>query len=61
MSELWLTIEADRALYADRGRDVILCDRLASPITLVVRVNEISAAALRRQLNANAPPTGSEA
>jgi hypothetical protein len=23
---MWITIEVERALYVDRGRDVILCD-----------------------------------
>jgi hypothetical protein len=36
MSE-WLTIECERALYVDRGRTPVLCDRLPSPITLVVK------------------------
>lgn len=37
MSE-WRTIECERVLYVDRGRTVILCDRLPSPITLVVKL-----------------------
>jgi hypothetical protein len=37
MSE-WLTIECERALYVDRGRETVLCDRLPSPITLVVKL-----------------------
>lgn len=34
----WIVVEADRALYADRGRGVVLCDRLPSPVTLLLRV-----------------------
>jgi hypothetical protein len=33
----WLTITADRALYLDQGKDAILCDRLPSPVTLVLK------------------------
>jgi hypothetical protein len=36
--EEWLTLECERAHYVDRGRDVILCDRLPSPVTLVVKL-----------------------
>jgi hypothetical protein len=34
----WLTLDCERALYVHRGRNVILCDRLPSPITLVVKL-----------------------
>ena len=34
----WITIDVERALYVDRGREVILCDRLPSPATLVIKV-----------------------
>lgn len=37
MSE-WLILHCERALYVDRGRTVILCDRLPNPVTLVVRL-----------------------
>lgn len=33
----WITIECERALYVHRGKTVILCDRLPSPVTLVVK------------------------
>ena len=36
-SESWETIECERVLYVDRGKNVILCDRLPSPVTLVVK------------------------
>lgn len=39
---MWRTIKARRVLYADYGRDVILCDRLHSgAVTLVADVEEI--------------------
>lgn len=50
MSE-WLTIECTRALYADRGREVILCDRLPAPVTLVVEVSGEAKERLRAELN----------
>lgn len=34
----WITVEAQCALYADRGKTVVLCDRLPRPVTLVLRV-----------------------
>jgi len=33
----WETIECERALYVSRGKAAILCDRLPSPVTLVVK------------------------
>lgn len=33
---LWATVTAKRALIADFGRDVIVCDRLPSPVTLIL-------------------------
>jgi hypothetical protein len=36
IEDRWVTVEADRALYVSRGVNTILCDRLPSPITLVV-------------------------
>ena len=36
---MWITIEAERALYVDPGRDVILCDRgHRGRVTLVIKV-----------------------
>ena len=35
----WITIEAERALIVDRGRDVVLCDRgYPGPVTLVLKI-----------------------
>jgi hypothetical protein len=37
----WVTIEANRVLYVDRGRDVILCDRgHRGPVTLVIQIED---------------------
>lgn len=37
----WITIEAERVLYVDRGRDVILCDRgHKGPVTLVLKISD---------------------
>lgn len=33
---LWITLECSRVLYVDRGRETILCDRIPSPVTLVI-------------------------
>lgn len=35
---MWITIEAERILYVDRGRNVILCDRLPEAGTLVLEI-----------------------
>lgn len=36
----WVYIKAQRALYVDRGRDVILCDRLQpGEVELVLRID----------------------
>jgi hypothetical protein len=34
----WIVLDCSRALYVGRGRDTILCDRLPSPVTLVVKL-----------------------
>ena len=34
----WVTLECERAHYVHRGVNVILCDRLPSPVTLVVKL-----------------------
>jgi hypothetical protein len=36
----WATIDAETALYVDRGRETILCDRLPSPVTLVLKIKQ---------------------
>lgn len=46
MSE-WLQIDVERALYVDRGANVILCDRLPSPVTLVVELSDAALEKLR--------------
>lgn len=33
----WVTVQAERALYVDHGVETILCDRLASPIIIVLK------------------------
>jgi tRNA A37 threonylcarbamoyladenosine synthetase subunit TsaC/SUA5/YrdC len=38
MKYVWVTIDAERALYVDRGVETILCDRLPGPVTLVLKV-----------------------
>lgn len=35
--DVWVTVTADKALYVDFGRDVVACDRLPSPITLILK------------------------
>jgi hypothetical protein len=35
--EDWATISADRVLYLDEGREQVLCDRLPSPVTLLIK------------------------
>lgn len=51
---LWLIIEAERAFYVDRGREVILCDRLPSPSTLVLRISPEQFDKLRRDMSLTA-------
>lgn len=48
----WVTIDADRVLYVDRGVDVILCDR-DIPHELVVKLTDEQAAKLAAQLVSN--------
>jgi len=50
----WFTLNVERALYADRGRDAILCDRLPSPTTLVVKISNAERERLKRELLENA-------
>lgn len=33
----WETIECERVLYVSEGKERVLCDRLPSPVTLVVK------------------------
>jgi hypothetical protein len=47
---VWVTIAADRALYADHGRDVILCDRIPTPATLVLLLTPEQVEAVRTAL-----------
>lgn len=49
MDDGWLTLECERALYVDRGSDLILCDRLPSPVTMVLKLSEKAAARLRAE------------
>lgn len=37
MADRWVTVHVERALYVDYGINTILCDRLPSPITLVLK------------------------
>ncbi len=49
---VWITIEAERILYVDRGRNVILCDRLPGAGTLVLQLTtEQVATALKQMAN----------
>ena len=53
----WIIIDAERALYVDRGRDVILCDRGHSgPVTLVLKVSERSLRAAVDEFHQQPPP-----
>ncbi len=36
-AEGWITVRADAAHYVDYGRDPIVCDRLARPVTLLLK------------------------
>lgn len=45
MSE-WVTIEAERVLYVERGRTVIACDRgFSGPVTLIVKLRNLEESA----------------
>lgn len=47
-ADQWITLEAERVLYVDRGRDVILCDRdCRGPVTLVLRLSKAAWQTLR--------------
>lgn len=35
---MWITVDVERALYADRGRNVILCELMPGPQTLVLKL-----------------------
>lgn len=48
MSAAYVCLHVERALYADFGREVILCDRLPAPAVLVVKVTREE---LRRALD----------
>ena len=50
----WVTIAAERVLYVDRGREVILCDRQATP-EIVVQLSSEALASLRKQINGQGP------
>jgi hypothetical protein len=54
---VWITVEADRALYVDRGNTVVLCDRLPSPVTLVLLVASREAESSPRQVEDDGPGT----
>lgn len=49
MSE-WITVNCERALYVDRGRDVIACDRLSSNVTMLLKVAAAEIETMRQQL-----------
>jgi len=49
----WLTIQTERALYVDQGRETILCDRLPPAATLVVCLSSESTDELRQALRSN--------
>ncbi len=50
----WITLTAERALYVQHGRTVVLCDRLPSPVTLVLKLDAESLNA-RAALSGKAP------
>jgi hypothetical protein len=57
----WVTLDCERALYVDRGRDTILCDRLPSPITLVVKLaSAMSAGTAETQSGSGRKPASAE-
>lgn len=48
MTHRWITIEAERVLYVDRGRDAILCDRgHRGRVTMVLELSDDEAHKLR--------------
>jgi hypothetical protein len=51
MAEYWLQLDASRVLYVDRGVNVILCDRLPSDVTLVVKMTDEQIAAFIKDAN----------
>lgn len=46
MTDNWVTIDAECVLYVDRGTTTILCDRLPSPVTLVLKISDSQEAKL---------------
>ena len=51
---MWLQIEVQRALYVDRGRDIILCDRNIVGErggTLLLNISENAILRLRHELH----------
>ena len=47
----WISLTAERTLYVQRGRDVILCDRNhPGPVELVLGMTAEQVEALRRNL-----------
>jgi hypothetical protein len=38
---MWITVDVERALYVDRGRNVILCELMPGPQTLVLKLKGI--------------------
>jgi hypothetical protein len=53
VTDNWHTIECERVHYVDRGVNTILCDRLPSPVTLVIKSAQLTAmiAALKPKLS----------
>lgn len=45
-----MQIDTERALYVAHGVNVILCDRLPSPVTLVVKLSDEAVEKLRTEL-----------
>jgi hypothetical protein len=46
----WITLTAERALYIDAGRTIVLCDRLPARPTLLLQLGSEARAALLRAL-----------
>lgn len=46
----WLTLQCKRVLYVDKGLNTILCDRMPSPVTIVVNMSLASIAELLDQI-----------